>query len=285
MRRRDEHRHPGACSGVRLGEELRRSGHRPRPGSHLDQPSHQRAHHVMAERVGAKVDRDHRVLVPVDLELVQGADRRRPVTRLAEGEEVMEPLRLTRGLGHRLGVELPLVPRRHRRQERVDERPVVGQPVLVGAPQGGEAGVEVLGHLGHRVDDEVVVVADRQHSPQATEQRGLTGPVRAGDELLHRRGGQVDVDDLPPGVDAGVGATGDDGRHLLAGDPGQALLQSRLHGAQMRLLRPTVEVGALIAEVDAESRHGPTVPLTSKTSRGLNTVLNSRDRNRRRCRW
>src|SRR5699024_8451299 len=116
----------------------------------------------------------------------------------------------------------------------------------------GEPGVEGFGHLGHGVDDDVEEVAGAEHSAQTGGQSHLGGPVRVADELRDRLGAQVDVDDLPPGVHAGVGAAGDDGGHLGAGDASQPGFDGSLDSAQARLFGPAVEVRAPVAEVDAE---------------------------------
>ena len=75
------------------------------------------------------------------------------------------------------------------------------------------------------MDDDVIGVIDGEDSAQTRQQRRLGWSGGLADELLDALFGEVDVNDLPSRVDASVGAPGNDGGHLGAGDPGQPGLQ------------------------------------------------------------
>ena len=209
----------------------------------------------------------------------------------------MESLDLARGLGHGFDVEFALMTWCHLGQQRIDEGAVIGQPILIGPPQGREPRVEILGHLGHRVDDDVVELTSGEDSAQTRKQCHLGGSIRLADELLDRRIAQIDVDDLASRVDAGVGAPGDDGGHLGAGDPFQPGFDGGLHRAQARLFGPAVEIRAAVAQVEAEAGHGvilaeagPATPWSPSSSiasvngsRALKTLPKKRENGRIRC--
>ena len=123
--------------------------------------------------------------------------------------------------------------------QRVDGAGVVGDPVDVAAPHGGVAGVEACGRLG------------RAAYPQVGGEDAVDPPdqrVRTVGQLV-----EIEVHDLPAGMDAGVGAPGTgqpDGRQPQHGR--QRRGQLALDGPEPRLRRPAVEVRAVVGEVEAD---------------------------------
>ena len=160
----------------------------------------------------------------------------------AEGTEVVGAQHHVAGRSHGPQVQLvPDVPG-DGGQQRIGPRPVPDQ-VAVG-PVGGRApGVEVGLDRGGGPDDD-------RGGQLAVERPGQPGAVE-GD------GRQVDVNDLAPGVDAGVGAPGASQRRWFdqAGGPAQGLPQRAGHGGHLRLVGETPEGGTVVGDQEP-----PTLP-------------------------
>ena len=128
--------------------------------------------------------------------------------------------------------------------ERAGDRAVVDD-VAISLGPGVERGVEGLGHL-----------PGIEHPHVARQQR-----VECPHEDLGRMPRRSEeMDDLPQGVDPGIGpAAGRRGRPGL----GQALdrrLERLLNGPQPRLALPAVEIGAVVTEGQLDVPHGPESP-------------------------
>ncbi|PRM86836.1 hypothetical protein CJ671_10810, partial [Aliarcobacter cryaerophilus] len=136
--------------------------------------------------------------------------------------------------------------------QRVEEGVRVGDPVGVTARNRSEAGIEGGIDLGGGVDDHVVSAQVAQRPAQPGGQRIPGGAGGAADEPGPHGIGAVQVDDLPAGMHPGIGAPGDDGAHRGAADRLQSRLDEALHGAGLGLAGPAVEVGAPVAEVEAD---------------------------------
>ena len=124
--------------------------------------------------------------------------------------------------------------------------------VLVGAAHGREAGVETVRRLGQSLDGDL-----RAETP--VERPGHRGGVdRVGDGEAHHLGG---------GVDAAVGAPGDERLHR-AGEGLQGRLQLALDRPHRLLPGIAVEPGAVVGEVDAIGGHRRSGPVTPGRSPG-----------------
>ena len=93
-----------------------------------------------------------------------------------------------------------------------------------------------------------------QHATQTREQRRQEWPAGAATGPLEVGRVEIDVDHLAGRVDPGIRASGDDqsGRLRQAQDPRQPLAQLALDGAQAGLDSPTVEVRAVVGEVETQ---------------------------------
>ena len=206
-----------------------------------DQAADERAHHVVAERVGPDGPDEESAGFALPRERQEGADRRRALAALAERREVVPPEQQRRGLVDRVEIE-GAAPRQHvPAGERVDGLRPVGDPVGVAAPHRREAGVEPVGGGDHAAYPDIC----GEHSVDATTQ------LRDLDVTEVRL--EVDVGDLAAGVHAGVGAARAghrDGRQTEHG--GQRGLELTLHGPQPVLSRPAVEAAAVVGEVDPQ---------------------------------
>ena len=80
-------------------------------------------------------------------------------------------------------------------------------------------------------------------------------PLRSRGDLLLV---EIDVGDLPGGVDAGIGAAGDDEPGLAAEDARERALERALHGAQPGLQRPPAKVRAVVGDVEPDA-HRPSL--------------------------
>ena len=230
------------------------AGRRPSPDG--EQAADQRAHHVVAEGVGAH--RRHGQRRPSSRVPGQVEQRRGPSSA---------PSRCLQNAAKSCSPEQRARPRRSSRRGRAAAaRParaprvsgstghgVVGDPVGVAPPQRGEPGVEPGRGLGHPAYPHV----GGQHAVEPAQQRlrrrvPRTGRPRPPGRLGRRRG-------APPG--RGRAPRCRCGRRRSPPPPatpqhrGQRRLELALHGAQPRLGRPAVEVGAVVGEVDPDP-HG-----------------------------
>ena len=262
--------------------------------THRDARADERAHHAVAERVGLHVRDEHSLGIAPPVELEQRADRRRLFARLAVGREVVQSdERSSRGI-HRPLVErrahgggaVPLervVPRGRRRgrssaatpprtarrtpraraacgapRRRSRRRPLRGRgrraarrPRQPGRPRA--PGAQNSSGLGGRAAASL---------PAGTGLEGgvCTRPPRArsGMQPALLLVVEIDVGDLPGGVDAGIGAAGDDESGLVRRGCVRAPLERALHGAQPGLQRPAAKVRPVVGDVEPDA-HRPSL--------------------------
>jgi hypothetical protein len=230
----------------RRRQHLRRPGRRTAALADREQRADQRAHHVVAERVGHDDADRHPGRVALPVKAAQRADGRGALPAAAEGGEVMLAEQQRRGLVHGRQVERPRVPERVLPAQRVGGGRTIADPVGVPPPQGREAGVEALGGGPDRVHPDV-----RRQRPRQPAERGR--PVLGPD-----RRGQVRVGHLPAGVHPGVGPSGHGEPNRLRQpqhvpeDPGQL----SLHGPLSWLRRPPGEAGPVVGKIDSHPDHG-----------------------------
>ncbi len=134
--------------------------------------------------------------------------------------------------------------------ERVEGIRSVDDPVDVAPPQRPETGLEAVRRHGDRADHHVLRHDPGQATEQPVEAEGVDGEPR-----------HVDMADLTAGVHPRIGTTGDDRarRAVQAQHALQGLLDDALDRAEPRLDGPAAEVGAVIAQVEAETDE-PAVP-------------------------
>src|SRR6478735_9269432 len=129
------------------GHYLGRPAGGPASLTYCDQAADQRAHHVVAEGVGAHRADDETCVVPPPGEVQEGADGGRTLPLLAEGGEVTQAEERRGRVVHRIEVEAA-GPRQHvPPHQRVGELLAVGDAVGVAPPDRGEAGIEPAGGL------------------------------------------------------------------------------------------------------------------------------------------
>ena len=219
----------------------------------------------MAEGISLDPGHNHPVLVAVPAELLQRPDRGAELTALAKGGVVVEPEQPSRGVIHALDVERPRVEDDGVPLQRINGRGV-DEAVGVATGQRSEAGVEMLADRRDRKDLQVLG-QDAVEAPHQLVQGICVERI------------DVEVHDLSTRMDAGVGASRD--RRLRPNIEmqrnAQRFLEFALHRPQVRLRRPPVEVGAVVAEVDAQS-HGPRVGAKQRTPpsrRGSSSLVTS----------
>ena len=155
-----------------------------------------------------------------------------------KGAEVVRALEDGQGFGEIIGVELagevPGAMGEERRQDGGE-----AEAVGVGLGNGGEAGVEVIGHLFAFNDADF------------GRELGVEGwnPV----EGVHGEAVRcVEVGDLAEGVHAGVGATASVEAKGFLGDGGEGLFDQFLNGLGIGLDLPTAKAGAVIGDSEFE---------------------------------
>jgi hypothetical protein len=189
-----------------------------------DQRADQRAHHVVAERVGHHRGDQDAGLVPVPVQAAQRPHGGRSRPAPAEGGEVVLTQAARGRLVHGGHVKPPEVPERLVPAHRVRGGPVVAHAVGVTPPQRGEPRVEPVGSRTRRAGADV-----GGQDPVQPGQHAVRAPQR-------RRGpggrGHVRVHDLPARVHARVRAPG----HGQRGRPRQPqhLAEGRRHDALHR---------------------------------------------------
>jgi hypothetical protein len=237
---------PHGRVAYRRREHLRRPGWRAAALTDREQRADERAHHVVAERVGHNHPDRHPLGVALPVKAAERANGRGPLPAAAEGREVSLAEQQRGGLVHRHEIERPGVPERVVPPQRIGGSRVIADSVGVTSPQSGEAGVEALGGGRDRVHPDV-----RRQRPRQPPQRGR--PV-----LIPHRRRQVRMGHLPAGVHPGVGPPGDGQPHRLRQpqhvpeDPGQL----PLHGPLPGLRRPPGEVSPVVGEVDSHPDDG-----------------------------
>ena len=227
---------------------------------HRDARAHEGAHHAVAEGIRFDVGDEHPVGRPLPAELLQGAHRRRPLPRLAEGRPVVEADEARRGGIHGAEIEPCGIPEGAVALEWVPWCELVGDPVFVPPRQGRESRIETRqGESGCR--DEDVAVEPCDSIDAATEGRGaveaaarhLAAARTVEARQLGRR--EVEVRDLPGRVDPGVGAPGDHepwDRRVPAQDDAEGRFDLALHGPNARLRAPPGKLGAVVGDVEAK---------------------------------
>jgi len=148
-------------------QHLRRPGRRTAALTHREQRSHQRADHVVAERVGHHGADRHPLGVALPVKAAERTDRRRPLPTTAEGREVVLAEQQRGRLVHRRQVERARIPEGVAPAQRIGVGRLVADPVGVPPPEGGEAGVEPLGRGRDRVHPDV-----RRQRPRQPPERG-----------------------------------------------------------------------------------------------------------------
>src|SRR5690554_6609075 len=101
-----------------------------------DAGPHQRANHAVAERIRFHLCDENAIARALPAKLLQRADGGRPLPRLAEGGPVVEAEQRGCRLVHQVDVEGCRIPDGVPALDRVARRQVVGDPVLVPAPDG-----------------------------------------------------------------------------------------------------------------------------------------------------
>jgi hypothetical protein len=234
------------------GEHLGGPAGRPAPLADGEQRADQRAHHVVAERVGDHGRDREAVVVPAPVQDAQRADGGRTRPAAAEGGEVVLAQQGPRRLGHGGQIQPPERPQRLVPAQRIGPGRVVADPVGVAAPQRGEPRVEPVGRRARRVRADIGGEHGGQPGQDAVARGGGAGLTAcgggagltacgagagltacgagagltacgAGAGLTACGGGpggrgHVGVDDLPTGVHSGVRASGD-GQARRAGQP------------------------------------------------------------------
>jgi hypothetical protein len=202
-----------------------------------DDGSHERADHLVEERVADHVD-DHGVLrarstdLPPHADAEQAAHAAVLVVHLrGEGAEIVLPLQVLCGLGHRGDVE-PLGDVPGRVLERTARRPVEDAVAVVLAAR-RVAGVKVARDLAHAADGYVL-----------GEER-----VQPGEESLGREpGARLEARDLPEGVYARVRAARRDDANVFLGDFGEGSFELAHAGSQVGLNLPACEAASRILD-------------------------------------
>ena len=113
--------------------------------------------------------------------------------------------------------------------------------IVICAADGVEAGMSVVGHGAQVVDGNVA--ADH-------------GVERGGESTgIGNRSVEVEVGYHKAGVDAGVGASCADNRHLSPHDLGEGILDDRLHAYGIGLRLPPVEGRAAVGQTHEIAGH------------------------------
>ncbi len=196
------------------------------------------------------------LVVPPPCEREQGADRRRFLTRLAVGGEVVEPdERAGRGI-HRVGVE----PARGRwwcgdapagRRSRRRDAVLVAPPHRRRTARRTRRGAADAPHGDVRVGTERTVDAARESGEPPSSSPSRARPRARRDACCassRSRWATCPVACTPASVRPATTR-----RTSPAEDAGECVLQRLLHGAQARLPRPAAEMGAVVGDVQAEA--------------------------------
>ena len=225
-------------AGARREQRARPGGLAP-PLAHGQHRPDQRAHHRVAERVGADPSSSRPSAVRVHSSASSARIVVAPSRRLQKAAKSCSPAAAGRRLLQRVERERArpgedVVP-----AKRVDGLRPVGHPVAVGARQRREARVEARRRGRGAADPDV----RRQQAVQPAQQQPVVRDL----------GRQVDVRHLAAGVHPGVGAAGDgEAGRLRAHQHAERLLEHALHGAQPGLGRPSAEVGPVVRQVEPD---------------------------------
>lgn len=222
-------------------------------------------HHRVTEGIGAHSRDENPVVVARPAELLEGADRRRPLPGPAERREVVQTEEAAGRLVHRILVEGGRMPEFETPSSRVTHGPGVGDPVLVAAPDGGESRVEPLRRGARSLD---LHVARRSRDAVEATHEGVETcrcPPASTRAIEMRALGliEVEVRDLPRRVHADVRASrdGQGGRFPGAAEHRrESGLEFTLNRAQPRLLRPAREAAAVVGDVEPDPGHLTSLP-------------------------
>jgi hypothetical protein len=156
----------------------------------------------------------------------------------AERREVVLAHQPLGGLVHPLEIQWPGPSQGDMSIQRIGAEPAVAHPIGVAPPQRGEASVEARGRHHHPHQAHVV----RQGSVDASQIEGAAHPRRHV-HMRHLTAGMHSRIRSPRARDV------DSDPEQVPQDP----LQLSLHGAQVRLLRPSGEVASVVGDVQAQT--------------------------------
>ncbi len=139
----------------RDGEHLSGPAGWPASLADSDERAHQRAHHVVAERVRHHPRDQDPVMVAMPVQGTQRPDGGRSFPAAAEGREIVLAQDGQRRLVHAGEIEPPEVPQRVVPAQRVRGRRVVADAIGVAAPQRGETRVEPVGRPARGPDADI----------------------------------------------------------------------------------------------------------------------------------
>lgn len=223
---------------------------------------HERAHHAVTKRVGADDRFKHAFPPAMPGELLQLANRGRPLARFAERAEIAEPEEGFGSIRHRAFVKGKWRACDIRSREGLRRRALIGQPIAVLPCERRKARVEVKRHLSHGEDAHVGIAVKRTAQPA---QRGIRqGVPRHCPAALHAGErvplslGEIDMHNLAGRVHAGIRAPRNDRRRCISESRHEmeCVLHDSLHRAEPGLFRPPRETRAVIGEIDADAGRG-----------------------------